>query len=75
MLNGEYKDWINSNLEHLHDNPSVKTESRKTIQAFKMIRSKNIFKRIYGLYKTKIYRQTMVGNFSLILATVLRKLT
>ncbi len=75
MLNGEYKDWINSNLDHLLDNPWVKKESKKTIEAFKMIRSKNIFKRIYGLYKTKIYRQTMVGNFSLILVTVLRKLT
>lgn len=73
MLRGNFSKWINSNLLHL-DNLELSQDNNRILKNFYLVRSKNICTRFRGLILSKVYRQTLFGNITLILSTALKKI-
>jgi len=75
ILSGNFRSWNKTNLSYLNKNIQFLTqENKKTLYNFSIIQDGNIFKRIYFLAKTKLYRQTTFQNAGLFFAVVLKKL-
>ena len=72
MMAGDYGNWINANIKQL-ENLNLGDDKVEYIESFKQISSNSIYVRIRSLIKTKIYRQTLIGNLSLIVAVLLNK--
>lgn len=74
VFNGQWSLFSKHNLQHLDDFTGFH-ESEITLKDFKnIINEKNIIKRLSIFLRSKIYRQTFVGNMSLIIAIILRKI-
>jgi len=75
LLAGRFKDWNEINVEALiRVDHLLSRESKKTLEIFILLRKENNFlKRLFGLKRSGIYRQTFLGNVGLIIGLVLRK--
>ncbi|WP_103735762.1 glycosyltransferase family 2 protein [Pseudomonas syringae] len=72
MLSGRFAEWNDANVAILKDMECVLTEeSRHVLGYFESGRRQRLFKRVFTLRKAGIYRQTVQGNLSLILAACL----
>lgn len=75
LLAGRFKSWNQVNLNALNEMaPCLTNENRKTLTLFDNARSGPVFLRIYNLYRSGVYRQTLAGNVGLLIAALLRKL-
>jgi len=75
LLAGRFKNWNQINLNALNEMSSFLTdENREVLSLFSKARRGFVFSRIYNLYRSGVYRQTLAGNIGLISAAILRKL-
>ncbi|MBP0948301.1 glycosyltransferase family 2 protein [Pseudomonas alliivorans] len=74
MLSGRFVKWNDANIVILKKmEPLLTEESREVLACFDHGRKQRFFKRMRMLRKSGIYRQTVQGNLSLILASCLGK--
>jgi glycosyltransferase involved in cell wall biosynthesis len=76
MLSGRFSDWNKMNIAALQRVPAVliKPQNSATLQLFAKARTASLLKRIYYLKRSGVYRQTLLGNIGLLMATVLKKI-
>lgn len=73
--NNQFKKWNEKNVSALKTISNELTEKNyELLIQFIEMRSANLIKRISLLIKSKLYRQTRKGTFSLVLATLLNKI-
>jgi len=74
MLKGTFKYWNDSNLDAIKAAAvSLSDSSGNTISCFEEARRSSLFRGIYLLLKSGVYRQTMVGNIGLFVALIIKK--
>lgn len=72
---GEFRRWTDANIEALSRvRSSLTEENRAILDLFSEARNQNRFSRIIGLRRSRIYRQTILGNIGLIAAAIFRKI-
>lgn len=74
MLEGKLRDWGNINIEALKKVYCLSPENRELLEYFSEIRTSGTLKRLFGVMRSGIYRQTRLGNFSLIMAALLNRI-
>ncbi len=75
MCTGRFNEWSNQNLLILNSfKQKLAPESKLTLDRFEQARQSHLFRRLYLMKKSGIYRQTPQGNASLILAACLNKI-
>lgn len=75
LCNGEFSIWIDRNLLALNNlYYSMPEKQKQIITEFKRVRCSGLIKRIWGLKKLKLYRQTISGNIGLYLAFIFGKI-
>lgn len=76
LFRGQFKIWNDRNIHLILSNPDFLTKySQSTILKFCSIRESNsLFKRLTCLRRSKLYRQTILGNLGLIVAVCLNKI-
>ena len=52
----------------------IAPQNRATLELFAKARTASLFKRLYYLKQSGIYRQTLLGNIGLIVATILKRI-
>ena len=73
LYNGSWMKWINANIEQL--NNIVLTDNKNHFEIFiKMRESRNLLKRLNYLFRYKFYRQTFMGEITLFMMVLMRKL-
>lgn len=74
VLNGRYRAWSVHNSVLLEKvKPLLSDTAQHTLVYFKMMRSPSLFKRVYGLFKAGVYRQSLLGNVFLFVAVIIGK--
>jgi glycosyltransferase involved in cell wall biosynthesis len=74
MTSGRFRSWNDSNLENIENIiPILSRENKDTLLYFVKARNSGLPKRMLYFKKSKIYRQTLAGNASLIAAMILNK--
>ncbi|MGY4493067.1 glycosyltransferase family 2 protein [Pseudomonas sp. TE3610] len=75
MCGGRFREWSDLNLLALEGTMSfLSPASRDTLDLFERARKSPLIKRLRLMYCAKVYRQTISGNISLVIATWLRKI-
>jgi len=75
MLTGRFSQWSTQNLSILHTVRDQLTDrNRRVLEQFETARQSNLFSRIYWMRKSGVHRQTLKGNISLIVATLMKKI-
>jgi len=75
LLNGRFRNWNNMNIQALQQNSKLLTaENQRILDEFCTARDRWLIPRLFGIWKSGIYRQTLMGNLGLIAATILKKL-
>ena len=75
LLAGRFKNWNDINLNALNEMSAFLTdENRDVLSLFCKARHGSVFSRVYNLYRSGVYRQTIAGNIGLLVAAILRKL-
>lgn len=76
MLRGRFRDWNTTNISALRRLPShlITPENRETLELFAKARSASLLKRLCYLRRSGVYRQTLLGDFGLLVAAILKKL-
>jgi glycosyltransferase involved in cell wall biosynthesis len=76
LFQGRFREWNDCNIRLICSNPDFLTKySQPTILDFCSIRESNsLFKRLTCLRRSKMYRQTFLGNLGLIVAVCLNKI-
>lgn len=75
MAEGRFKRWNEHNVVGLMACRDMLTpEARQILDMFQQIRDGGFFERLAVLHRSKLYRQTLLGQLGLYLACVLRKL-
>jgi glycosyltransferase involved in cell wall biosynthesis len=72
---GRYSSWAEMNvgaLERIED--AMTEENRKTFDLFRRARKRSLVPRAFGLIRSGVYRQTLLGNIGLAAATLTGKL-
>ena len=65
--------WVNANIEQLKN--IVLTDNKNHLEIFiKMRESRNLLKRLNYLFRYKFYRQTLMGEITLFMMVLMRKL-
>ncbi len=74
LLEGRFKRWNEINLNALNEMaPYLTDKNREVLSFFCKARCSSVFSRIYNLYRSGVYRQTLAGNLGLLFAAILRK--
>lgn len=74
LLRGHFRCWCNLNVSNLYGNIDQLTpKNRQVLEIFERSRNSWLIPRIYGLWKSQVHRQTLLGNFGLIIAALLKK--
>jgi glycosyltransferase involved in cell wall biosynthesis len=74
LLQGRFRNWIDRNIRALQRlRPKLTPENRRIFDRFVAARNHWVLPRLIGLNRCGIYRQTALGNFSLFLAAILKK--
>lgn len=75
LLAGRLKSWNDINLKALAAMRSCfSADNRAVLEAFCEARSRRAWARVFYLYRSGVYRQTLSGNLGLYLAALLNKL-
>ncbi|HGI5914311.1 glycosyltransferase family 2 protein [Yersinia enterocolitica] len=75
LWRGEFQTWIDRNINALKLlNQNLTPTSKQYLEMFSTARQAPLFKRLIGLKKSGIYRQSLLGNIGLILAAFFGKL-
>lgn len=76
MLSGRFRDWNKMNIAALQQMPAalIKPQNRVTLLLFAKARTASLPKRLFYLWQSGVYRQTLVGNIGLIAATILKRI-
>ncbi|WP_256671805.1 glycosyltransferase family 2 protein [Pseudomonas sp. 18058] len=75
VLGGSFIEWNDNNLLIINSLKVTLTDQNKTtLECFELARKSSFLKRIALIIKSGVYRQTVAGNISLAIATVLNKL-
>jgi hypothetical protein len=75
LLNGRFKLWNTTNTQVLLAFKHLLTpENHRTLEEFSRARNRWLIPRIWGVIKSGVYRQTLIGNLGIMLATVLKKI-
>lgn len=73
MFGGRFSNWNQQNIECLLSAIHLLTvENRQTLVRFRLARKSHLVRRLFGLLRTGIYRQTLLGNLGLILAAIVK---
>jgi hypothetical protein len=71
LWQGRFQAWADMNVAALERIESMMTdENRKTFELFRQSRKRSLLPRAYGLMRSGIYRQTLLGNIGLAVATL-----
>ena len=66
MLSGMHRRWNTRNIEALSGlREKLTPENRYIYDEFARFRNASFWNRLAGLYRTRLYRQTFVGNIAL----------
>ncbi|NWC28996.1 glycosyltransferase family 2 protein [Pseudomonas tolaasii] len=75
IFQGRFHEWNDQNIRALEAmEHRLCEEQRATLARFKSARSQTLLRRILGFRSAGLYRQTLMGNLGLILATLLKKI-
>lgn len=75
MLSGMHRRWNTRNIEALSGlREKLTPENRSIYDEFSRFRSASLWSRLIGLYRTRLYRQTLGGNITLWLAALFKRL-
>jgi len=75
MLSGRHRQWNTRNIEALSNlREKLTPENRYIYDEFSHFRNASLWGRLIGLYRTGLYRQTFVGNITLKLAALFKRL-
>jgi glycosyltransferase involved in cell wall biosynthesis len=76
MLTGRFREWNDFNLAALRKLPAylMTPGNRETLELFTKARSAPLWKRLYFLRRSGVYRQTFLGNFGLFVALILKRI-
>jgi glycosyltransferase involved in cell wall biosynthesis len=71
LWQGRFQAWADMNVAALERIESLMTdENRNTFELFRRSRKQSLLPRAYGLMRSGIYRQTLLGNIGLAVATL-----
>ncbi|MEA1031771.1 glycosyltransferase family 2 protein [Pseudomonas sp. N-137] len=74
-LKGSFIEWNDYNLLIINSLKNQLTEkNRLTLKQFEEARHSNLLKRVFLIKSSGVYRQTVAGNISLLIATILKKI-
>ena len=74
-LSGQWKEWIDINIDILLKSPNLSSMARREIDHFEEMRcAKRVTKRLTMFRKSGVYRQSLFGNINLIISIILKKL-
>ena len=76
MLSGRFSAWNSMNIAALQQVPAdlIKPQNSVVLQLFAKARTASLLKRLYYLKQSGVYRQKLIGNIGLIVATVLKRI-
>jgi glycosyltransferase involved in cell wall biosynthesis len=76
IFQGRFRDWNDKNIAALERIPAhlITPQNRATLELFAKARTAPLFKRLYYLKQSGIYRQTVFGNIGLIVATIVNRI-
>lgn len=75
MVQGRFKVWNSMNVASLETVIHRLTlDNQVILKRFKALREESLLQRLYGLKRSGIYRQTLLGNLGLMLATIMGKI-
>ncbi|OUM73969.1 glycosyl transferase family 2 [Pseudomonas caspiana] len=75
MSQGRFQVWNSINIANLEKMSAFLThENRELLERFKSLRTETLGRRLAGLKQSGIYRQTRLGNLSLIVAATVGKI-
>ncbi len=75
VFKGRFYEWNTQNIHALETMyHRLNKEHQTTLDHFKTIRNQSISHRLFGMRQSGLYRQTLLGNLGLALATLLKKI-
>jgi glycosyltransferase involved in cell wall biosynthesis len=75
LLRGQFKAWNKANIQALSRlRTHLPVENRQVLDAFSSAREGGLVRRIAGIFKSGVYRQTFAGNLGLLVATLLKRI-
>ena len=76
MLKGRFRDWNAMNIAALQRVPArlIKPQNIQLLQLFAKARTAPLLKRLYYLKRSGVYRQRLIGNVGLLVATLLKRI-
>lgn len=75
LVQGQFRVWNDRNLQALQALcDDLTPDNQKVFHRFTLARSQSFIPRLIGLYRTGIYRQTLLGNLGLIAAAFFKKI-
>jgi hypothetical protein len=75
LLRGRFRVWTESNVQALRSIESLLTpDSLAVLREFHASREGPWYARLFGLWNSGVYRQTVLGNLALLAASLLRKI-
>ena len=71
LFRGRFRDWNTTNIAALETlKPRLTNENRARLEQFKKLRTEPVTARLMGVWRTGLYRQTLLGTLGLWLAAV-----
>ncbi len=75
LWEGRFKGWTDANIRALERVKGLMLEeNQQTFERFRRARNQSLLSRVYGLLRSGIYRQTLLGNIGLCFAVLFRKI-
>jgi hypothetical protein len=76
MLSGRLRDWNMANIAALQQVPAhlITPQNSVVLQLFNKARTASLLKRLGYLKRSGVYRQTLLGNVGLLVATLLKRI-
>jgi glycosyltransferase involved in cell wall biosynthesis len=75
LIEGRFKRWTDMNLSALEGfRPHMTEDNRATFDAFRRARQHGLVRRLLGIRRSGVYRQTRLGQVGLIIGTALNKI-
>jgi hypothetical protein len=76
MLKGRFHGWNTMNIAALRRLPAhlLQPKNREVLALFAKARCASLPKRLYYVWKSGVYRQTLPGNLTLFAATILKRI-
>jgi glycosyltransferase involved in cell wall biosynthesis len=75
LLRGRFKRWNDANIASLREiEPLLTADNRRLLDDFAEARSSGFVRRLLGLRRTGVFRQTLLGNIGLVVAAAINRL-